>query len=338
MLTLLDILLIVLCAHRTSAGPLPRYLNTTSVQISSFTTYLASPSAAAATPMQRQEGVAVYSEPCDSMTLPIPTSSAGASVQPNATLASSSSQYADRTSTLTLYTTRSPSAQNSGVRGVGSVPTSQSSASLISFSFSYVPTSGTASASETWITSHTTSSSSTVVTESTSSTYMLSSQTLTVVQSTSTAFSPSKSALSSAKPTLGHPHPWPGFAYPLPDTTKAEFSSAATTTADAVWTTRSALPPVYSWSPTSSSSLQPVLAPSSQSTVLGGLPSIVTQQPPSSSSSSTTSAISTTSGGIAGITIVPVNTAATTIYITVTTTDAGVTTTVAEQTVTATPY
>lgn len=77
----------------------------------------------------------------------------------------------------------------------------------------------------------------------------------------------------------------------------------------------------------------PSASASSSALPTGASSAIESQQPPSASSSSVQSTTTTT--GIAGITIVPVNPDATTIYVTVTTTDAGVTTTIARETVTA---
>ena len=117
-----------------------------------------------------------------------------------------------------------------------------------------------------------------------------------------------------------HAAPSSSFAYPLPKSSPTNKDSPSSATVDPVNTSKGGSWPSFSYSPPN---------PSSDS-----LPAVVSQQPHGHKSSSFIS--STTTTGIGGITIVPVNPDATTIYITVTTTttDAGVTTTVAQDTVT----
>ena len=255
---------------------------------------------------------------------------------PTSSIASrSKSQRAEHstssTTTLTFYTTVHPGGDGGKTRSSsGGFPT-QSITGSQSLSLSHAATSSVASRSETKETEYSTSSTSTppAIWGSYTLTYAVSSSQSTV----STARSPSTKSTSSwtaatSTATATIQRHSSAFAYPTPSS-----STENPATVDPIHTTASAPPPVFTWSPTSSSGLQP-LGPPYQST--DGLPSIITQPSPTSSATSLTT--STSSSGIAGITIVPVNTDATTIYITVTTTDPGATTTVAKKTVTANPH
>lgn len=138
----------------------------------------------------------------------------------------------------------------------------------------------------------------------------------------------------------------PALAYSTPDGS-SETSPASTVTVDPVPTNYITPSQAYSYSPQTSTTLplaEPPILPTSQayseqpqsstdSYATGSpiLPTVVTYSL-SSAATSTSAASSTTS--MAGITIVPIDPDATTVFVTVTTTEAGMTTTVVGPTVT----
>jgi len=286
-----------------------------------------------ATSISRPQGLAATSTSFSFRYSPPHGNSTGAT-GPTAPLRTRSHTFSESTTTVTRFTTVVP--------GPSSIVTSSSAADGESNSKGTEPNGGTSSKNATYSASQSVSSSSTnmspLVYGSITLTYTASGQTdspsLIVSQvsgSSSAASSQMPASRSGTSETAGSGRT-SSFAYPIPETTSPSQAAGAT-----IGTTASSpaivptLTTQFSSSTIASTSSSGVQQPSdSQGGQQVGLPNIITTASPASS----TTAVSSMNAQGGGITIIPVNPNAVTVTVTTTEIDAGMTTTVAEQTVT----
>ena len=353
MRVLLALVAISLCASETLAGPLRRYTNSTSTQISPSRSHLASlqvnaaheasshPSASttlqsiSSTLPLRDVGSASSSSGCESMsssysnTQSVQTSTRQRGFAQHISPSSNAGSGPSLITISTISPSSTPTAHQNGTasRPVGAFggrqpAVKQSSRSTTTLTlYTTVPPHAPASSSIPASGHSALSDSSIAPSERAGSSMHASSSGASEFSTASSADTTKRKGQKPTKPTSKHR---PAFAYPWPK--RPEHGSTASVTVDPVQPSYTASTLTYSYNPQPDQTSR-------------GLPPIVTQHHPSkgTSDATPTSSPSTTSSTIAGITIVPVNPDATTIYMTVTTTttDAGQTTTVAKQTVTA---
>lgn len=354
MLSLRNSLIAALCVQQSLAGPVRRYLNTTSsaieaAQVSSVDTQFPRPftfptqpptetrptpqaehtsvdtqfprpftfSTSGTSPMQKA-GTTNSDSDCLSMTA---SSNAGESSLPvittaNPSAAANSSTTQDAVHTITTRT-RAQHGTGGPFRGgqQGGKVSSTTTLTLFTTVTPHVQASG----------SHAPSGSSAAGSSQAQPTQAAPTSNIATWGTYTITYTPSSSAATSAAHTEGSQN---SSLFP-----SSSASSSATTTA--LSQSIPVAPTVsFSFDPTSAASsatsLPPVVSQSSASA-----PPAPTQQSPNGPPSPAPTP--TSPSGPAGITIVPINTDATTIYLTVTTTDAGATTTLPGVTVTAFP-